>query len=78
MQLTNDDVNFEQLGPDLYTTNTGINKLSPPKAAYFVGVFCFILIQFYVPLQSVGGAKTGEPREKHQVHPHAKLDLSHM
>ena len=28
--------------------------------------------------QSVGGAKTGEPREKHLTHPQAELGLSHM
>ena len=28
--------------------------------------------------QSVGGAKTGEPREKHLAHPQAALGLSHM
>ena len=28
--------------------------------------------------QSIGGAKTGEPREKHLAHPQAELDLSHI
>ena len=28
--------------------------------------------------QSVGGAKTGESREKHLTHPQAELGLSHM
>ena len=28
--------------------------------------------------QSVGGAKTGEPLEKHLAHQHVKLSLSHV
>ena len=32
----------------------------------------------FEPSQSVGGAKTGEPREKLPDHPQAELDLFHM
>ena len=32
----------------------------------------------FEPSQSLGGAKTGDPREKPPGHPQAELDLSHM
>ena len=32
----------------------------------------------FEPSQSVGGAKTGDPREKTPDHPQAELGLSHM
>ena len=32
----------------------------------------------FEPSQSLGGAKTGDPREKPPAHPQAQLGLSHM
>ena len=54
-------------------------------------LFLFLFIFFYLgftthqdyfthfePSQSLGGAKTGDPREKTPDHPQAELGLSHM
>ena len=35
-------------------------------------------ITYFEPSQSVGGTKTGDPREKVPDHPQAELGLSHM
>ena len=66
---------------------------SLPEIAYiyiYIYIFFFFFFFFFFFLdsvkiisahmtgQSVGGAKTGEPREKPPRHPQAELGLSHM
>ena len=57
---------------------------------FFVFVFCLFCLFCFVftarqdyfthfePSQSLGGAKTGDPREKPPGHPQAEFGLSHM
>ena len=59
-----------------------VQRMRPNHNSFFFFDLEFTALQDYFthfkPCQSVGAAKTGDPREKTSDHPQAELRLSHM